>query len=129
MNVVVLGCERLPPEADFPSLDLPKFSWLQFLDLSDEDVVDRCWRADAIVTIGVPVSAQVIDEAFKLSLIISAGDSIEHIDLAPASKRGISVLNIPQTELNHDNAQDICNQIVQMIDAFNHGEIINKVND
>ncbi len=128
MNVVVLGCEHLPQDVDFPPLDLPKFGWLQFLSLSDEDVVERCWRADAIVTINVPISTQVIDEAFKLKLIISAGDSVEHIDLAPASKRGISVLNIPKMELNHDNAQDICNQIVQMIDAFNRGEMINKVN-
>ncbi len=128
MNVVVLGCERLPEEADFPSLNLQKFSWLQFLDLSNKDVVERCWRADVIVTIGIPVTAQVIEEAFKLQLIIAAGQHHDHIDMEAANNRGITVANVPDEELNHENAQQICEQVVDIIDAYNQQEFINRVN-
>ena len=128
MNVVVIGSEHLPEEVEFPPVDLRKFSWLQFLHLSDEDVVERCWRADVIVTIGISVTPRVIEEAFKLQLIIAAGNNYAHIDLPAASARGITVANIPGTELNADNAQTICNQVVELIDAYNHDKTMTRVN-
>ncbi len=128
MNVVVLGCEHLPQDADFPPLDLPKFGWLQFLQLSDEEVVERCWRADAIITIGVPVTAQVIEEAFKLQLIVAAGNRHDHIDMDAANSRGITVANVPGDEMNPGNAQQICDQAIDIINAYNQQEFINRVN-
>jgi len=115
----MLDSGQLTGEVDFPEVDLDKFGWQQFVSLDETEVEERCWRADIIISTNTPVTARVIDEAFKLKLIIAAGDSTQHIDHAAASTRGIQVMNIEG--LIGNNAQHtklICTQVVEKINQW-----------
>ena len=127
MNVVVVDSGVLG-DADFPMLDLNKFGWEQYVKLEGEDVEERCWRADIIVSVSTPINQAIIDKAFKLKLIVAAGDSVNHIDLAAARAREITVCNLPG--LRADNASDgqqICDQVVDTINAYLKSTPINAI--
>lgn len=119
MNIVMIDSGQLAGDADFPEVNLPKFGWSQFVSLEADEIEERCWRADIIISTNTPVTAQVIKEAFKLKLIIAAGDSTDHIDREAAEARGISVINIAGLTGNSaENTQAICNQVIQQINAW-----------
>ena len=85
-------------------------------------VEDRCWRSDIIVSVSTPIDRAVIDRSFKLKLIISAGDSYDHIDLDAAMERGIKVCNVPDSSpADTGDTEVICQQVVENINAFLHG--------
>ncbi|MCW9056871.1 MAG: hypothetical protein OQK47_09665 [Gammaproteobacteria bacterium] len=128
MNVVMIDSHNLAGEADFPEIDLDKFGWQQYLHLQQDEVEERCWRADIIITAAMPVDQTVIDGAFKLKLIVAAGRDYEHIDLQAADKRGIKVCYVPKLDCNDSNSTDkICCQVVENINAFIHDRPINLV--
>jgi len=122
MNIVVVDGAHLAGEADFPMLDWPKYGWQQFPALSGEELAERCWRADVIISVDTPIDQAVIDKAFKLALIAVAGDSIEHIDLAAAKARGITVCHVPDAQpANPQHTARICTQTIDNIAAFLRG--------
>ena len=128
MNVYVIDSGRLAGEADFPMLDLPKFGWQQFPELAPEEVGERCWRADVLVTVATPVDRATIDQAFKLKLIAVAGMSVDHVDLDAARERGIQVCNVPGLDpADHASSQEICFEVVENIHAFLRDEERNRV--
>jgi len=128
MNVVMIDSNNLPGEVDFPELDLDKFGWQQYLNLEQDEVEERCWRADIIVSAAMPVDHIVIDKAFKLKLIVAAGKNYEHIDMAAAQKRGIKVCHVPELDCtDKNNTPEICSQTVETINAFIHDRPINLV--
>lgn len=119
MNVVVIDSNNLAGETDFPMLDLPKFGWQQYPALEIDDVAERCWRADVIVSVSTPVDQTTIDKAFKLQMIVAAGTDYDHIDLNAAQARGIKVCHIPGLDpADPGQSQQVCNQVVDIIDAF-----------
>ena len=123
MNIVVLDSDSLAGDADFPEVNLHKYGWLQYVETNQELVGERCWRSDIIVSVSTQIDRAAIDKAFKLKLIIAAGDSYDHIDLDAAMKRGIKVCNVPDS--SPDNAGDtgrICEQVVESINAFLQGK-------
>ncbi|MDH5764413.1 MAG: hypothetical protein OEZ38_00245 [Gammaproteobacteria bacterium] len=128
MNVVMIDSDNLAGEADFPMIDLNKFGWEQYPELAQEEVEERCWRSDIIITAATPVNQSVIDKAFKLKLIVAAGDAYDHIDLEAANKRGIKVCHAPGLNCSDkNNTESICLQVVANINAFIHGSPINLV--
>ena len=128
MNVVMIDSNNLAGEADFPMIDLNKFGWEQYPELQAHEVEERCWRSDIIITAATPVDRNVIDKAFKLKLIIAAGQAYDHIDLTAAAERGIKVCNVPELDCSNKKATDqICSQVVANINAFIHGQPINLV--
>lgn len=115
----MLDSGQLTGEVDFPEVDLGKFGWQQFVSLDETEVEERCWRADIIISTNTPVTAKVIDEAYKLRLIIAAGDSTKHIDHAAAKARGIEIMNV--AGVTGDDAQHtavICTQVVAQINDW-----------
>lgn len=123
MNVVVIDSGRLAGDADFPPLDLDKFGWQQYPEVPVEEVAERCWRADIIVTVATPIDRKVIDNAFKLKLITVAADRTDLVDLEAARERGITVCTVS----GHDPAdptaaEAICGQVVARINAYVRGE-------
>jgi len=109
MNVVMIDSHNLAGEADFPVLDLDKFGWQQYLHLEQDEVKNRCRRADIIVRAAMPIDASVIDKAFKLKLIVAAGKNYDHIDLQAAQKRGIKICHVPELDCNDINSSiEIC---------------------
>lgn len=119
MNVVVTDSARLAGEADFPMLDLPKFGWQQFPELTTEQAVEECWRADVIISVATPIDRAVIDKAFKLKLIAVAGDDTSHIDEEACRERGIEIRNVPGADPADAAATDrICAAVVENINGF-----------
>ena len=119
---------NLAGDADFPMINLNKFGWQQFIELDTDEVIERCWRSDVIISAGTPINKQVIDKSFKLQLIVAAGDAYDHIDLEAAAQRGIKVCNTPG--LNPANATDtdkLCQQVVANINAFLENQDLNLV--
>ena len=128
MNIVVVDSTHLAGEADFPILDWPKYGWQQFPALSGDELAERCWRADVIITIDTPIDQQVIEKAFKLTLIAVAGDSTEHIDMNAVKARGISVCHVPGAQSgNPRHAAHICTQTINNISAFLRGDPVNMI--
>lgn len=126
MNIVVVDSAHLAGEADFPVLDWPKYGWQQFPTLQGDEVAERCWRADVIISVTTPIDSHVIDKAFKLALIAVAADCTDHIDLAAAKARGISVCHVPgaQPADPHQSAH-ICSQTIANVTAFLRGKPLN----
>jgi D-3-phosphoglycerate dehydrogenase len=50
---------------------------------------------DVLVTNTTPVSAEAIESSPRLSMIVVAGTSTDHVDIAAASRRGVFVANCP----------------------------------
>jgi len=129
MNIVVVDGAHLAGEADFPMLDFPKYGWQQFPALNGDELTERCWRADVIITVDTPIDQAVIGKAFKLSLIAAAGDSTAHIDMAAAQARGIVVCHVPGANpTNPQHAAHICAQTIANITAFLRNSPINLLN-
>jgi len=119
MNVVVVDSAYLKGEADFPMLDLPKFGWQQYPELIPEEVTERCWRADVIVTVATPIDKAVIDKAFKLKLIAVAGEDDSFIDKEATAARGITVMTVPGLRSEDaTSSQAICDRVVENINRF-----------
>jgi lactate dehydrogenase-like 2-hydroxyacid dehydrogenase len=61
----------------------------------------------------------MLDMAFKLRLIVAAGNSTDHIDLEAAKERGIKVCNVPGRDpSNIEDDKKICREVVSAINAF-----------
>lgn len=128
MNVVVVDGAHLAGEADFPMLDLDKFGWQQYPELVGEELAERCWRSDVIITVDTPIDKAVIDKAFKLKLIVVAGEDTSHVDIDAAKARGITVSHVPGGKPQEVAASEsICNQVVANINAYLKGEALNHV--
>lgn len=123
MNIVVVDAAHLAGEVDFPPLDLPKYGWQQFPALSGAELAERCWRSDVIVTATTPIDKAVLDKSFKLALIVVAGDSAAHVDVAAAAARGIKVCHVPKADpANPHHTARICAETIATIAAFLRGE-------
>lgn len=110
---------HLKGEADFPMLDLPKFGWQQYPALSAEEVAERCWRADIIVTVATPIDSEVIDKTLKLKLIAVAGVDDSIVDKAATAARGITVMTVPGMRPEDAlSSQAICDRVVENINRF-----------
>ncbi|VAW62362.1 hypothetical protein MNBD_GAMMA11-319 [hydrothermal vent metagenome] len=119
MNILMIDSGQLTGEAIFPDLNINKYGWQQFISLDASEVEERSWRTDVIVSTCTPVSAQIIEGACKLKLIVAAGDNTDHIDHDAARARGIHVVNVPGLTGNTaENTQTICEQVVQHINAW-----------
>lgn len=130
MNIVVVDGAHLAGEADFPMLDYPKYGWQQFPALSGDELAERCWRADVIISVDTRIDQAVIDKAFKLALIAVAGDDTSHIDMAAARARGISVCHVPGADpVNPQQAAHICAQTIANIAAYLQQAPINLLHD
>lgn len=130
MNIVVVDGAHLAGEADFPMLDYPKYGWQQFPALSGDELAERCWRADVIVSVDTPIDQAVIDKSFKLALIAVAGNDTSHIDMAAAQARGITVCHVPGADpANPQQAAHICAQTIANIAAFLQCSPINLLHD
>ena len=115
----MLDSGQLSGDVDFPEVNLDKYGWSQFVSLDDSEVEERCWRADIIISTNTPVTAKVIDGAFKLKFIIAAGDNTDHIDHEAAKSRNILVSNVPGLTGNEpQQTATICNQIVEQINNW-----------
>ncbi len=128
MKVVMIDAANLAGEGNFPQLNLRKYGWEQYLTLADEDIEKVVWRCDVIVAAADEVNRAMLDLAFKIQLIVAAGDSTDHIDMVAAAERGIKVCHVPGRD--HTNPEDdkrICREVVSAINAFIKEQDYNRV--
>ena len=128
MNIVMVDSGQLTGDPDFPEVNLPKFGWSQFVALPEEEIEERCWRADIIISTNTPISEKVIKESFKLKLIVTCGERSDHIDKAAANERGIMICNVPGLNSNDAlDTQKIADQVVDNINAWLEEKPINII--
>ncbi|MEN8170841.1 MAG: hypothetical protein ABFS08_11525 [Pseudomonadota bacterium] len=128
MNVVVIDSANLNEDAYFPMLNLKKYGWVQYPKIEDEAIESAVWRCDVIVSAAAPVDRSMLDLAFKIQLIVAAGDSTDHIDKEAAAERGIKICNVPGRDpSNPDDEKKICREVVSAINAFIKEEDYNRV--
>jgi len=128
MKVVMIDAANLAGEGNFPQLNLRKYGWEQYLTLADEDIEKVVWRCDVIVAATDAVNRAMLDLAFKIQLIVAAGDSTDHIDMVAAAERGIKVCNVPGRDpANPEDDKRICREVVSAINAFIKEQDYNRV--
>ncbi|MBF0219381.1 MAG: hypothetical protein HQL49_07615 [Gammaproteobacteria bacterium] len=128
MNVVVIDAANIAGEADFPMLNLKRYGWEQYPGVPEEKVEETIWRCDVIVSALQPVDRAMLDKAYKLRLIVAAGDATDHIDKVTAAERGIQVSHVPRRDpANPADNGKICREVVSAINAFIKGEDYHRV--
>ena len=128
MNIVMIDSAQLVGDVDFPDVNLIKYGWLQYLGLGADELEERCWRADIIISVNTPVPREVMEKCFKLQLLIAAGDKYDHFDQAACAERGIQISHVPGiTGDNAGNSQAIADQVVANINAWLEKKPLNIV--
>ena len=128
MLIVMIDNNNIAGDADFPEVNLPKYSWEQFPELSVEDLAIRCWRAEVVISAAQAIDKSILDQSFQLKLIIAAGDSTEHIDKTTAAERGIKVCHVPGLDpSNAGTSEALRNQVVDIVDSFYSDALMHEV--
>ncbi len=128
MNISVIDYKHLAGDADFPPLDADKFGWEQYPQLANDELADKCWRANIIVTAATPISHEQLQRLARLAMIVIAGGNHELVDLDAARKCNIAVSYVPDTQATDpSDANTICAEVVENINAFIRGEQRNRL--
>lgn len=119
IKVVVLDGVRLPAGVEFPPLAVEKYGWEQYPQLCGDDIAERCWRADIIVTLGAAIDRTALDKMVKVGLVICAGSACAQVDQAAVAARGIELLAFADAELGAAaGAQDLCDRVSAAINHY-----------
>ncbi len=128
MNVVVIDSTNIAGDADFPALNLQKYGWEQYPEIAPDKMEVHCWRSEVLISAEQTVDRAVLDKAYKVKLVVAAGDSTDHIDLEAAKERGITVCNVPGKDpANAADADRICRVVVMNINDYIKDEPRNVV--
>jgi lactate dehydrogenase-like 2-hydroxyacid dehydrogenase len=119
IKVVVLDSGRLPGGVDFPPLELDKYGWEQYPGLSGDEVAERCWRADIVVSLGTPIDRAALEKMHKLGLLICVGPACSGIDQAAVRERGVELMGFPDADYaSVGAAEDLCMRVSAAIDHY-----------
>lgn len=119
IKVVVLDAAQLPVGVDFPPLESDKYGWEQYPKLSGDDIAERCWRADIVVTLGTPIDRPLLEKMVKIGLLICAGSACSLVDQAAAAERGVELLAFSDADYTSaTTAQDLCNRVSAAINHY-----------
>ncbi len=119
IKVVVLDCGRLPAGVEFPPLRVDKYGWEQYPQLDSDDIADRCWRADVVVTLATPIDDLALGKMSRVGLLICAGEACSRMNHAAVVAHGIELLAFPDAQYaSTAAAQDLCNRISAAIDHY-----------
>ena len=90
--LTIVDQDTSPLETQLSGLDHE----LEVVRLPDRDQTVQAVRGgDVVVTVGVPLRTEVLDQARRLQAILSQGHGFDHIDIEDATERGIMVVNTP----------------------------------
>lgn len=124
MHIVVVDRNALPADTQFPPLDIPRYGWEEYGALSGQELADRCWRADVIVTFRTPLPPETLARFAKARLIVIADGVDDLIDRKSAAAQGIVVSHVDETVCN---PADKVREVVAIIEAFQRGELRSAV--
>jgi hypothetical protein len=88
-------------------VDAAKYAWGQYPALSEEDIAERCWRADIVVALATPIEQTTVEKMPRLKLLIAAGEASRHFLTFPSAQCRESA-----------EAEDLCGRISQAVDQF-----------
>ncbi len=63
--------------------------------LTEEDVIEKCKDADAVLSVYAPMSKKVIEQLPHCKALVRYGIGFDNIDIEAASEKGIPACNIP----------------------------------
>ena len=90
--LTIVDQDTTPLETQLSGLDYE----LEVVRLPDpEQTVQAVRGGDVVVTVGVPLRTEVLDQTRRLQAILSQGHGFDHIDIDDATERGIMVVNTP----------------------------------
>lgn len=119
IKIVVLDAAQLPADVDFPPLHINKYGWEQYPQLVGEDIAERCWRADIVVSLSTAIGMEALQKMNKIGLLICAGEACSLLDQAAAEQRGVELLAFPDARYDSSKAaQDLCDRISAAIDHY-----------
>jgi D-3-phosphoglycerate dehydrogenase / 2-oxoglutarate reductase len=94
----VLVAEKISPEGVEKLANL--YDVDAFDSMSREELVEKIGDYDGLVVrSGTRVDAELIDEADRLKVIGRAGIGVDNIDVEAATKKGIMVANVPESNI------------------------------
>lgn len=117
MNIVVIDAAALPQGVDFPLLNWNKYGWEQYLALPGRDLVERCWRADIVVSLTTDISAEALAGWHKLALLVVPENGSVNVDRA-AMREDIEIAEVPGSLEGIENAEQYCQGVVAAIQRF-----------
>lgn len=119
VKVVVTDAARLPAGVEFPPLERDSYSWEEYPDLGAADVAERCRNADVVVTLGAPMTSELLEKTTKLGLLICVGEACARMDQSAAASRGVELLAFADADLSDfAAAQDLCDRVSAAIDHY-----------
>jgi hypothetical protein len=62
IKVVVVDAAQLPPGVEFLPLEARKFGWEQYPDSSHDELAERCWKADVLVSLATPIKRKLLEK-------------------------------------------------------------------
>ena len=125
VKVVVDGAQ-LPAGVDFPPLDAANYGWEQYPALTEEDISERCWRADIVVALATPIEQTTVEKMPRLKLLIAAGEACRHLQQDALQQYGVELLTFPSAQCRESaEAEGLCGRISQAVDQF-IGELQHK---
>ncbi len=122
MNIVVLDGNVLGNKAEFPPLEADKYGWQQYPQLEGDDITERCWRSDIVVSLATPLRDADLEKMAKLKLVITGGPMADFIDRDKAAEQEIQVREFTEFDWNDGpSAQCGCDAMVRAIDEYLQG--------
>jgi phosphoglycerate dehydrogenase-like enzyme len=119
IKVVVVDAAQLPTGVDFPPLETAKYGWEQYPALTADDIGERCWRADILVTLSTAMDMATLKKMPRLKLLIAVGEACQRIDQNALTQLGVQFEAFPSAQCGEpDEARDLCNRISQAIDHY-----------
>lgn len=118
-KVMVIDSAQLPAGAEFPPLEAAKYGWEQYPQLSEDEIGERCWRADILVSLSTAIHRPVLEKLDKLKLLIVAGEACNGLDQDAAREHGVELLAFPDANLGDaEGAQELCGQVSAAINHY-----------
>ncbi|MCP4996669.1 MAG: hypothetical protein GY934_23275 [Gammaproteobacteria bacterium] len=119
MKVVVVDAGNLSGEPYFPSLNLPKYGWVEYPSQTQEEAAENCWRTDVIITVKMPIDKAILDKAIKLRVVVIMNEDGGLVDREAVDARGIQVIQVAGFDTSDpEQALKACRRVMTRLNAL-----------
>ena len=122
MNIVILDTKQLPPGTEFPEIKAIRYGWEQYGEIAPEEIAQRCWRADIVVSLATPLTEPQLAGMEKLKLIVLPVGADRLVDIDAVQRRGVKVCAVAGDWKTPAGASVWCQAVADTIDSFMRGE-------
>ena len=119
MKIVVIDAQHLTGEVEFPPLQAHKYGWEQYPSLDQQDIIERCWRANILISLQTPLAPAVLEKLTRVVMLITPGGTSAAVDAEYLRSRNIVWHTVGDAfPATVDAAQQFCLQACETIDAL-----------